>query len=182
MPGDIIFLKISLFFGSSIFYKLGLEAGITKGFKMKLSIILVSILSLTGCGRDLSIDPELEPLLDLYLEHAPNVGRISSLRSLTIGEPVGGVDGAAGICSWEQWGIGKQIAIGIEYRIIISPIGKGTAIWKSVVFHELAHCLHGFVHNGQDPYSIMAAENLGSEEFWQEHLLEKLDEMFKYTE
>ncbi len=149
---------------------------------MKLSILLVSILSLTGCGRDLTIDPELEPILDLYLEHSPNVGRIGLLRSLTIGEPVGGIDRTAGSCTWKAWGIGHEIPIGIDYRIVITPVGMGTALWKSVVFHELAHCLHGFVHNGKDPNAIMAAENSASEEFWQEHLLEKLDEMFKYPE
>jgi len=151
-------------------------------FSFRLLLVLSALLSsgIAACGRgEPDIDPELEPILQEYLDHAPTVGNLSSLVSLKIGIPdESDPTHLAGKCVKTPWGYG-EVRVGIDLKITVAPIDVGSAQFKATVFHELAHCLHNFDHNEEDKDAIMAPSNTSPKGFWEVHLYEKLLQMFR---
>lgn len=138
-------------------------------------LILMALAGCTACGPDESnIDPKFEPLIRLYIGHAPNKGAISGLRVMQSGDPGHGLGGytafresvVAGV-RIEQWTV-----------VTIAP-DLSECEWKKTVMHELGHALHDLPHS-DDPGSIMhnSTEQFGDDRFWCDHMDEKLIELW----
>lgn len=138
--------------------------------------LFFSIVAL-GCGTEpASIDRDLRPILDLYLLRAPSEGLLHLLRSMQFGELD---EGFRGGCFYG----GNKIAgvkVGETRRIVVNRKDVFSAKWKRVVLHELGHCIHDLEHS-DNPEDIMYGEGVNErdEQWWKDHLLEKLDEMFE---
>lgn len=126
-------------------------------------IILLIILSalLTGCGKIhsrepvYSVDPEVQPFLDSFIELAHAHGRSLPLKNLVIAlAPEGSLDGLVlGVCTRSQ---------GMKVIELDAVSWSQMSYWerRELFFHEATHCLLGFrghidtVENGV-PLSIM---------------------------
>lgn len=166
-------------------YKQGVEPAHTKGFEeMRGSFlgVLVSVLVLSGCGFEefrepRKIDRDLQPILNLYLLHAPNEGRLDDLRVLKFGGMR--LESDAGTCEKS-----KQVVpvlkgtLWTDFSISVYRDPEFSNSWKRIVLHELGHCLHGLDHSS-NPDDIMYGGEDERPEFWDEHLIERLDAMFE---
>lgn len=140
-----------------------------------MRIILCALL-FTACGSPhrLEVDPRLQPYLDTYLSYAPTEGNLKMMDSITIGNP--GPD-KEGVCE-------KLTKIDTPLRvnrnIVVLEINLQDWYGAKVIFHELGHCLHDLKHSS-NPDDIMYDERNGEdsrEEFWRDHIYERLDAMF----
>ncbi len=154
-------------------------------------LLLLFLIQLTGCGKpEGAIDERLRPLLEEYLDHAPNFGRYMQLGSMSVEEIADNEEGVkvAGKCGRNETRKGNRL-IGFHdkaatYEITIDPLKMGTATWKARVFHELGHCLHGFEHSTDHDSIMYATEAFGEEreQYWQENLERQLALLFKSKE
>ncbi len=146
--------------------------------KILLAFVLASFLvGCNGCGRkgeeELEIDPELRPMLELYLKNAPNEGRLAKLRSFKFGTPHGD---DLGNCEWNRDNfLGRNQ---VELRIVIlRSTNEFEYAWKKTALHELGHCLHELPHS-DDPESLMYPGNEHEAEYWENKLPEAVRELF----
>jgi hypothetical protein len=133
-------------------------------------------LAFFSCGARLElpaldVDPALRPLLERYLDAAPDLGRIGALRVMKYGYPGENLVGAC-----------------IEYSAVDA---KGERRWSEVViapgipdymlavivYHELLHCVHGREHT-DDPGAIMYYAPVWDEEYWEANLDQQLAAAF----
>lgn len=138
---------------------------------MKHFIYIIALLA-TGCGAEKdepkSFDPVLAPIVYEYLAYAPNKGHLDKLVKMEFGD----LGGRAGHC--HRYDKGSPF----ETRTItIAPREEHGWIFKSIVMHELAHCLHDIEHS-DDQESLMYHEVWGDEDYWRENLEAKVRELF----
>lgn len=150
---------------------------------MRLTQILLCT-ALVGCGSDDTpkIDPDFQEAYNVYMTFAPNKGDADELESIQwTDEELDGIPERRGRCyvKWDQVK-GKRIPGTTKRKILIRRQGTGEgAYWlKALVAHELGHCLHNFGHSADEDAIMWGAVALHSDEYWQEHLSERLYEMF----
>lgn len=116
--------------------------------------ILGLFLSLVGCGEERFIDPALQPLLDEYIALCSDHEACSNRHAHEVTTMKFDLDmekGTNGVCNQNSW----------EKDITIRPQGEKTIeYFKTIVFHELGHCMHGLKHDPKSP--IMSARGYSS--------------------
>lgn len=116
----------------------------------KFNWIIAIVFLLCGCGRweyaKKKSDPALEIYLNEYLHIAPSNGHVEKLDTLVFGDTAS-KDDAAGLCRRTAYGIPDSAFVEYRYHIWIDRKYIGSEYLKTIVFHELAHCLHDFVHS-----------------------------------
>lgn len=132
---------------------------------MKLFILLTA-LTLIGCGRDdsVNVDSKYQFAVDLYLKHAPTEGYLSHLKSVEPGElPIG----IYGICYID----------GDERRIVINQALPETWLTYATVAHEMAHCVHGAQHQGN---GLMSDTKVSIDPtYWEQNLESELVKLWR---
>lgn len=128
-----------------------------------------------GCGQehDLDVDAELAPLLDRYLELAPNNGKYGELIALKFGN----TGSAHGNCN-----VSRDKVAGMAYGEIKRSITiqrKPSGDYTTTVFHELGHCLHGLGHT-DGMFDIMNPNRASnSNPYWDENIDSAVRKMFE---
>lgn len=147
---------------------------------MKAPALVLVTLALTACGSsdaDKEIDPAFQDEIDIYLSIAPDRGRWDQLKSVGYCEPHSGA-GYSGGCKWHDRKFEDSYS-----RICINPKLRETPFTeRSVLVHELAHCLHDIRHDESDPKGIMAFHTYVDEDYWAENLMPELRKLFQRDE
>lgn len=150
------------------------------------AFILFTTLALTACGYErepLTVDPDFQPALDLYLSIAPDRGNYDELVSISYSTDLpDGVDGACEVIHAEGKAYGVKYAEKpVERRIKIRPgtLPAPSFLLYATVAHELGHCLHGFPHVEGERKALMAPSVYDSEEYWQTHLPQQIARLFR---
>jgi hypothetical protein len=127
--------------------------------------IILSLIAV-GCREETRVDPDLRPMLDLYLAHAPSDGKLEHLKEMIHGD------------TGESFGMCWKRSRPQERRIHIKP-GLDEMAQNLTALHELGHCLHDLDHT-DDPKSIMYAggEPIPDDGWWREHMIDQLKAMF----
>ncbi len=112
---------------------------------MKAYILLLTLISLTACGKSLDynvqIEPTLAPEVEAFQQSALANGRIIEMNNITIVFDTTGVTSELkpGRCTLKPH---TEVLINKAFYIKVSPW-----IQRELIFHELGHCLLGKEHN-----------------------------------
>jgi hypothetical protein len=140
------------------------------------SVIIFVILSLAGCGRGYSVDPQLEPLVQAFRDASRAHGNPQDVTSLEMKfVPAGSLraksEYATGYC---QGG-----TIEIDERAFKYSSKEQQEL---VVFHELGHCVLGRSHKNEMsqgmPTSVMHPNIADYYQVWDAKREELLRELF----
>lgn len=155
----------------------------------KLLILIVVFLSsgISACGQlkdyklvskppppdyHLYTDPELEYYLSWYLRSAPDEGKLKYVSTVKFGVPSDGSMVRCQIIEMDKYRTRAE-----ERKIIVRRPKAYDGTFTRNIMHEFAHCLHN-KHHVDDPTAIMYETNVQSEEFWDEHIDEKMEGLF----
>lgn len=142
---------------------------------MKHTILCALLVSACGSPHRLQVDPRLQPYLDSYLSFAPDEGNLKLIDNIGIGNPGNGKEG---VC---ERNVKIETFLRTNRNIIVAEINLNDWYGAKVIFHEMGHCLHGLKHSS-NPDDIMYDERYDDdtrEEFWKEHIYERLSAMFE---
>lgn len=102
-----------------------------------IRILTLSML-LVACGGPAAIDPELDPILELYFSDAADHGKNEGFRSnltdvsfATYSDP-----DQTGECYWDKHGTHVSVVRGLRYDHLVATL-----------YHELGHCIYGLEHS-----------------------------------
>lgn len=150
------------------------------------TLLVFTILLLVGCGSEkepLTVDPDFQPALDLYLSIAPDRGHLNEMVSISYStdlEP--GVNATCNVKvkTYEANGV-KYKDPTTERRILVRPgVAKAPSFYLyALVAHELGHCLHDLPHVEGDSKALMAEEVFESEPYWQYNLPQEIARLFR---
>lgn len=136
--------------------------------------IIVLALLVTACGTESEIDPSLEPYLNEYLSLCDASSECKSkprhtVDVLKIGEFA---NGNLGYCE-------RNKTLGGTDRIVtIVPRGEyGEFQYKTLVFHELGHCIHGLKHDSES-WIMDTSRKLASERVYEVYWEQALTQLF----
>ncbi len=141
---------------------------------MKFLTIIWFLITLSACGRDVEIEDQFKPLIELYLTHAPTSGAINGLRQMKAG-PLPAPDSGY-TQRFEEVQVGVRLD---RYTHVTVVPDDNHCQWTRAVLHELGHALHGFGHS-EDPSAIMFYSNTtDANGDWCNDLGARLDRMFQ---
>ena len=144
---------------------------------------------LIGCGETINdwedkLYPEYEPyviereepvpsiaaIVDDFLYdcgelHGADVSKISKLKYIRYGDPTTEAKPfRIGVCYSNR---NKNGSI-VKSRIVVEKL-KSKIRLKALIYHELGHCVMGFPHAPQEPYSIMSPAIKSKDSYYEEH-------------
>lgn len=154
---------------------------------MKSAVIVILIWlssNIAACGKyeleskppppdyHLDVSPELEYYLSLYLQNAPDEGKLKYLSTVKFGVPSNGQFAQCQIIEMDKYRTRAE-----ERKVIIRHPKAYDGVFTRHITHELAHCLHN-KHHVDDETAIMYEKDVQPEEFWNDNINTKMSELF----
>lgn len=136
---------------------------------MKGLLLILSLIGLSACGRELTeqssvakvvqIDPELAPYVEMFEQDAKRLGKHITIDNLVVQFGDTGKDSYIAVCKVSSQ-TNPTIIFSTKFYNYYKKQGMFTDI-EQVVFHELGHCVLGLNRNDtrdqktDNPVSVM---------------------------